>query len=705
MTKCKRIIIWYLNKRTETMSNLDSSQLEFCRSTAKNIRLLAPAGCGKTSSLLYRCSELVRKARTKPRFLIVTFTVAAANELQERLRNDTEFASVQGQANITTLNAYGWQRIRSQVSSPQLLSDNTKRYFAMRNQLRPAWVDNPQISSIVTKRGGNGARILMTVMDNLKSMGFDHTQDTNLSLFNNRLTALESQGLSWRIEEQFDLLTDIGVLEAGKSESASTNKRQFYDRFFKFWMKATDSLLDQSTFTFEDQKYWTYLDLKSPGLDGKRKPYFQGIVRYDHILVDEFQDINPLDMELIKVLAERNRATITIVGDDDQAIFEWRGATPEYILHPEQYFGVDFQDYQLAVNYRSPKNIVECSQRLISKNENRVAKKVSASESAEIADITIEPTGDINEQLERVTEIVRSTEPGKVAVIGRFRSQLIPFQIYFAHEGAPFKTAADLDVFSSKAFDDLVNILENWSGSQERRSSVRAVEGAIGICNLIKRFPFSKKDNDNLGRYLRKENPRSTAQAISDIENYDGEGLSGRSHKELHEIASAFVESGEVSEAIRVVDEKFAGLRFDREKAEDDVFFTAPPLEQLAQISELNDLGADDLINRIETAQNQIRDYQAFDDSSDSEETGENWERPLHLMTATRAKGKEFDTIVLLDTVEGVWPHNKATDQRELEAERRLFYVAFTRARKKVIMLTGKEAGPISRFVEELGVG
>ena len=686
------------------MPDLDSSQLSFCRSTAKNIRLLAPAGCGKTSSLLHRCSELVKRARNKPRFLIVTFTVAAANELKERLRSDPAFENVQGQANITTLNAYGWQRIRSQVNSARLLTNSNSRYFAMQNQLRPIWQDNQHIQPVVTKRGGNGARNLMTAMDNLKAMGFDHTQDTNFPLFNQRLDTLKSQGLSWRIEEQFDLLTTMVVLKAGKDESASTSRREFYNRFFTFWLKATESLLNQSTFTYEDQKYWPYLDLKSPGPDGKPKRNISGIARYDHILVDEFQDINPLDLALVKVIAQRNRASVTIVGDDDQAIFEWRGATPEYILRPDHYFGVDFPDYQLGVNYRSPKNIVEHSQQLIGNNENRVAKKVVASENANVAEITIEATNGVNERLQRVTEIVRSTEPGKVAVIGRFRSQLIPFQIYFAHEGAPFKTAADLDVFSSKAFDDLVNLLENWGQSQDRISTVRAVNGAIEICNLIKFFPLNKKDNDNLSRYLRSEHPRTIAQAIAAIKDYDGDKLSGKSHKELHDIASEFVEAEEVAGAIRVVEKHFTGLHFDPEKAEEDIFFTAPPLEQLAQIAKSNDLDADELINRIETAQKEIRDYQSIEDISGSEEPGGDWERPLHLMTATRAKGKEFDTVVILDTVEKVWPHNKATEQRELEAERRLFYVAFTRARKKVIMLTGKDAAPLSRFVVELGL-
>ena len=78
-------------------------------------------------------------------------------------------------------------------------------------------------------------------------------------------------------------------------------------------------------------------------------------------------------------------------------------------------------------------------------------------------------------------------------------------------------------------------------------------------------------------------------------------------------------------------------------------------------------------------------------------------ERPLHLMTATRAKVKEYDTVILLDTNEGIWPHRSADDQQKLEAERRLFYVAFTRARRKVVMLAD-DTKALSRFVSEMGI-
>lgn len=691
------------------MLNLDPSQTAFCQSKEADIRLLAPAGCGKTASLLHRCRELTRRASRKPRFLIVTFTKGAAVELCERLVGDPYFEILKGQATITTLNAYGWQRIRNQsrVSNPRLLTTATDLYFAMRNQLHPVWSGNQHIEPVVTKPG-NGARTLMTIMDNMKSMGFDHTVDTSRSLYQQRMDALEAQGLTWRIQEQFEMLTNLGILDIpkqGDGEGPSTSHRTFYDRFFTFWREATERLLGESTFTFEDQKYWTYLDIKSPRPDGKTKPAWTGAARYHHIMVDEFQDINPLDMALVKALAERSKASLTIVGDDDQAIFEWRGATPEYILNPEAYLGREFTDYQLAVNYRSPGNIVNLSQRLIANNKNRVPKRVSAVDTQNVAEIEIQKTDSINERLSLVTDLVRNTEyPGKVAVISRLRRQLIPYQIYFASDGAPFRTAVDLDVFSSGAFDDLINLTEIWERSQDNRRPAQILDDAVAICNLVRLRPLSKRNKEDLRRYLRKANPKSVAEAIALLKGYDGPKLSGKTHLQLHDAAADFLATGSVASALRSLSRGFDGFQFDLERAADDVFYTAPPMVQLAEIAESEGFTSDDLITRIETVKEQVREYRDLEsDDTDSNAVGV-LGRPLHLMTAYRAKGKEFDTVILLDTVNGIWPHQRATNQRELEAERRLFYVAFTRAKERVIMLTSTETGLISPFIEELGL-
>ena len=127
-------------------------------------------------------------------------------------------------------------------------------------------------------------------------------------------------------------------------------------------------------------------------------------------------------------------------------------------------------------------------------------------------------------------------------------------------------------------------------------------------------------------------------------------------------------------------------------------------MEQLADIAEIEGFNANDLITRIETVKLQVQEYRDFEVDDNDNRKDNILERPLHLMTAHRAKGKEFDTVILLDTVDGIWPHQKTKDQREIEAERRLFYVAFTRAKQRVIMLASTETGVISPFVEELGL-
>ncbi len=684
---------------------LNDSQMSFCNSKALCIRLLAPAGCGKTESLLYRCLHLLRRARkSSPRFLIVTFTKTATAELVDRISCDHEFEGLRGRTNVTTLNAYGWRRIRSSVTSPRLLSTPNDRYFALRNQLHPVWQGNPHVEEVVSKRG-SAPRTLMQAMDNLKSIGFDHKTHTNFELFDQHMDALESQRLGWHVVEQYQLLASIGVLNglASSRSDRKRSRRQFYDRFFKFWRAATKRLLEESTFTFEDQKYWCYLDLAETNAD-EAAQVLAGATRYDHILVDEFQDINPLDLALIRELIERNRATITIVGDDDQAIFEWRGATPEYILYPDQYFGTDFRDFQLDINYRSPRNIVDLSRNLIGHNENRVDKKVRAKNRSVKAEIEVVQSDDINDRLKLVTQIVNDTEsPGKVAVIGRLRKQLIPYQVYFAGDGAPFSTAVDLDVFSGAAFDGLVKLLDIWSRNDRRQARSKVVQDVLSVCDLIRRRPLGNTDRRNLTKYLTRTRPDNIANGADALKDYSGPRLSGRTHLELHHAAGSFLAAADAPKALRVIDEEFAGLWFDTEKAEEDVFYTDPPLEQLASIAESERLDADDLVERIESVKQQVQDYRDFD-LADDESDIDVLRRPLHLMTATRAKGKEFDTVILLDTVQGIWPHNRAVDARELEAERRLFYVAFTRAMNRVLLLCSTDSGIRSQFIDELGI-
>ncbi len=691
-----------------TEKTLDMSQKQFCMSDAKNIRLLAPAGCGKTSSLLHRCKELTDKGH-KPRILIFTFTKSAAAELKERVENEKYFEPIRGQVNISTINSWGWKRIRSNssgLSNPTLLTNPKDIFFAMKNQLRPIWMDFEHIGTQI-KKPGNAGRTLMTVMDNLKSLGFVHTHHFTREIFDKHLDELVDQGHIWRIEEQYEILAKLGLFSdtrSGEVKDIPKIRNEFYTRFFRFWKKAVEYLHEQATFTFEDQKYWNYLDLNKKNIS--RNPAPKGVTQYDHIMVDEFQDVNPLDLALIKELTIWHNANLTLVGDDDQAIFEWRGASPEYILKPNIYFDRTFENFNLAVNYRSPENIVEHSQSLIRFNHNRVEKEVKSAGIIALAQIDVIEKKNINEQLSLVSEIASSIDaPGRVAVISRLRRQLIPYQVYFASKGAPFKTAIDLDVFSSDAFDNLIKLLEIKERSRKRQRSAEITKDVIEIFCVIRRRPLGKKDRNNLTSFLRSNPSNTVLEALEKFSQYNGPKFSGKTHNQLYKIAMEYLSANGVPDTLRKIGKKFDGLQFDREKAEKDVFYTAPPLVQLAEICESECYDSYDLIERIEDLKEQVDDYKEFEENMENDQGSEVLKRPLHLMTATRAKGKEFDTVILLDAVQGIWPYKKTVSQRELEAERRLFYVAFTRARKRVVILLSSDEGEsISQFVDELGI-
>ena len=577
------------------MNLLDNSQREFCQAPAGNVRLLAPAGCGKTLCLLYRCKHLADQSSSKrQRFLIVTFTRAARDELQSRIDDDRAFAHLRDQAEITTLNSWGYRRIRNAAFSAKLIVSRSDYHFAMRNQLQPVWQHHKPIRGAIQNRNAwkssQAPRNLMDMIDAFKSLGFDHIRHTSQADFANHWEELERQGLGWRLDQQVHQLIRFDVLDDSVGGKNSRDRQnEVFEAFFVFWREATQHLIDSATFTLEDQKYFAYQDERT---NIERGRLLSGAASYDHVFVDEFQDINPLDLALVRAIVERSRATLTIAGDDDQAIFEWRGATPEYILDPGQYFNLHFNTYTLGVNYRSPANIVDHSQRLIAHNVRRVPKQTSAY-SVKKAKIEILESPNLSESLDYVHSLVASSiaqgeNPSQVALIGRKRSQIIPYQIYFASKGIPFCAAEDLQVFMSDTFERLLHLLTIKADADRRLSSRQVVDGILFLCDLAKRYPLNKNNREELRSHLQRSRPNSIMEGIDALAGYRGElkgkNTEGQTSIEMAEAIRAFITSESVSDALLSLSDNFEGLQTDFGKAEEDIFFTDPPIFPVGRI-------------------------------------------------------------------------------------------------------------------------
>ncbi|MCY4438016.1 MAG: ATP-dependent helicase [Chloroflexi bacterium] len=512
------------------MEELDPSQRAFCEAPIGDVRLLAPAGCGKTLCLLYRCIHLARQGRPRrSRFLIVTFTVAAKQELLTRLHDDSQFAEIREAIEITTLNSWGFRRIKNATISPKLITSKADYHFAMLNQLQPIWQKHESLKRSIQSanrwKKSNAPQKLLKVMDAFKSLGFDHIRHSNFKQFERHVEELHKQGLSWKLKEQLEALASLDVLDVSVDESGQEVLRNgnstTFEQFFKFWLEGVSHLMSNATFTLEDQKYFAFIDARENIEQGQ---LLSGAASYDHVFVDEFQDINPLDLALIKAIVERNRATLTIAGDDDQAIFEWRGASPEYILEPEDYFKSRFETFTLSVNYRSPHNIVEKSQQLIANNMRRVPKQISASSSKD-AQIDIKRTDGPIASLQYVSNMIeesitQSKSPSRIAIIGRKRAQIIPYQVHFASKEIAFCAAEDLQVFLGNAFDKLLDLLLIKTRSRVRQRKSQVVNDLIELCDLVKRYPLNKKDKQSLRKFLQQCNLRDVFSASDTLANY-----------------------------------------------------------------------------------------------------------------------------------------------------------------------------------------
>lgn len=681
------------------LAGLNRSQRKFCKMPPKkNIRLLAPAGSGKTFSILWRCKyiadEYERRGQPAPRFLIVTFTRSARFELEHRIETEPRFQNVK--ATVRTLNAWGWEQIHK--PGKELITQKYALKQLINHDLLPLCKRYPGIYKCISTARGQAvnAPVLMDMIDILKSLGFTHLMSQ--SDYNRRVKELKDLGLYPMLDNMYlNLLRMEGMLSDSKEEQ----KKAITD-FFKFWKRAVIALEANNRYTLEDQKYWAKIYLESQ-IEQKKFP--QGITKYTHIVIDEFQDINPMDMALIKTISKYNGQgkdiNITIVGDDDQAIFGWRGTTPKYILDPERYFEVPFETCVLDTNYRSPQPIVSMASRFISHNKDRVEKemKSAAKGHAYISVLSRKKDYAATEATIRlVHELIDKKGCKQVALIGRKQSSLFPYQVLFSAEKTQYNVAADIDIFDGEAMRSLQSILKTVYRAKNNDND-DPVEELIGICDKIDFFAMSKLERRALAAYLRNANADTFFDALDALGNYR-EPIKKIPAEELRNKIYELTTANKVYDFMSIIEEDFKGFYKNYNKKEIDNHYKNPQIQKLIEISKRYDGDFQSFYRDIEKARKNSEYCRTRASSLIAEDHIATKDVPIHLVTATRSKGHEYDAVIILDAYDDEWP-NRLTD--DIEEERRLFYVAMTRA-KKYLYYQESEEKLCSRFLLEADV-
>ena len=654
--------------------SLNESQYEAVMCTEGPLLVLAGAGSGKTRVLTYRIAHLLQDCDVAPwEILAITFTNKAANEMRERLSNLVGYAS-RGMWVAT--------------------------FHSMCVRILRANADILGFTKNLTIYGDDDSkRLVKDVMANLQldpKRFPDKTIRGRISDAKNRLLVPDDYAQEVR--------DPVGKVVA-----------RVYPEYQRRLQAA-------NAFDFDDLLLYTYLLFKHhPEV---LSAYQQ---RFRYLLVDEYQDTNHAQYEITAMLAREHR-NIMVVGDDDQSIYSWRGADIRNILE----FEADYPEahvVKLEENYRSSGNILAAANAVIANNRNRKAKQLRATRGAG-EPISVYLAADERDEGRWIAgEIeIRHGEGipyNEMAVFYRTNAQSRMLEDMLLRAGVPYRIVGGTRYFDRAEIrnvmaylvlavnpaDDMaalrvVNVPRRGIG----RTTIEAVQAIQSSERLCFMDAAALAVADESIRAASRKALGSFVSLVQEIGTYGGD---------LPKIVDAIVDKAGLIEAYELegTDEaqgrienikEFSSVvqEFAETHTADDATFEAPT----AADGELED--GDDQAPAVRTLSgDSLADFIEWVTLRTDLDTTMDGNQCVTLMTVHAAKGLEFDVVFVAGMEEGLFPHsNSMYDPVAVEEERRLAYVAITRARKRLYLTTAQtrkifgqtSANPASRFLREI---
>ena len=630
---------------------LNPQQLAAVRYLSGPLLVLAGAGSGKTRVITQKISYLIEHAKVPARRITaVTFTHKAAHEMRARVSGAIPSDARRG-LQIATFHTLGLKIIKRHLHECSLakgfsIFDQEDSAQLLRNGCAPAQA--------------NDSAYIMSVQHQLSA---------------------------WKNE----LLSPDDVLKIDHATATSREVATIYGRY-------QDALLAYNAVDFDDL-------IRLPVALLRANPeilmYWQNQIHY--LLVDEYQDSNPGQYALIQLLVG-TRGQLTVVGDDDQSIYAWRGARPENLLHLQQDYP-DLKVIKLEQNYRSTRTILSAANKLISHNTHVFAKQLW-SELGTGDLIRILCCKDEQEEAEKVVADLLShslrtgTSYGNYAMLYRSNHQSRVFETVLRYHGIPYKISGGQSWFAKTEIKDILAYLRLLCNPNDDAAFLRIIntpKRGIGDTTLVALGKYAKhrqqsllscSDHFALSRHL-SDKPRESLQYFKEWlfafqKRCDSrESVMGA----MHELISS---SGYEAHVYELSD-----TPQQAQKRMENV------LELIAWIGRLLDKTSDRTLSDVINTLILIERLEQTEDSDP---------KTLQLMTLHASKGLEFFHVYLVGMEEGILPHRVSIEDDHIEEERRLAYVGITRAQKSLCISWARQrrrAGELheclpSRFLEEL---
>ena len=601
----------------EYLEGLNERQKEAVLQTEGPISVLAGAGSGKTKVLTTRIYHLIRQGVPPEKILAVTFTNKAAREMRERLSHELkEAVTVWNRESVpfvSTFHGLGRELLKEYGS---LLGIH--RHF------------------VIFDRDDS----VRAIKQALKVLDMD-PKEIQPRMILSRISKAKGDGLS---------------VETYKEKYG---KEGFHARIAAdVWKLYNETLQKEKALDFDD------LIVLPVKLLREHKELRQTLSdRFHYLHIDEYQDTNALQGELATYLAGEKQ-NIFVVGDIDQTIYTWRGATIDNLLEFEKTYN-NARTIVLEHNYRSTKTIVEAANQIIEKNRNRKEKR-SVTDNKEGKPVYIHAAESADAEAHFVAEEARKyisegISPNEIGVLYRTNFQSRVLEEAFLRARIPYRLIGT-QFLDRKEVKDVLSWVRLALDPSREADTIRAVQSpprGIGKVTLGK-LTAGRRD-------LLKPAEMAKVEAFETL------------LKTLHEAAATLPPSEFVRSVIEL-----SGMRAHLEKGGDE------DLERLENAQELVTLASRyDETPGLEGVSAFLADTALAGDQDEFDRPGKKTvEEGVSLMTVHAAKGLEFSVVFVTGLEEGLFPHEGVQEEeRDEEEERRLFYVAMTRA-KEVLYLT-----------------
>ncbi|EGR2123130.1 TPA: DNA helicase Rep [Vibrio cholerae] len=616
--------------------------------------VLAGAGSGKTRVITNKIAYLVQQCGYKARNIAaVTFTNKAAREMKERVAQTLGKGESRGLM-VSTFHTLGLNIIRREFKALGL-----KAGFSL-------FDDQDQLALLkeLTEKQLDGDKDLLRLL---------------LSTISN-----------WKN----DMLTPPQAKAIAKGE-----QQQLFAHCFELYQKQMQSY---NALDFDDLILLPVLLLRS---NEEVRQRWQNRIRY--LLVDEYQDTNTSQYELVKLLVgERGR--LTVVGDDDQSIYSWRGAKPQNLV----LLGEDFPSLKLIKleqNYRSTSRILRAANILIANNPH-VYQKALFSELAEGEKLKVILANNEDHEAERVTaeiiahKFLNRTEYRDYAILYRGNHQSRLIEKSLTQNRVPYKLSGGTSFFARAEIKDIMAYLRVLVNPDDDNAFLR-------IVNTPKR-EIGPATLEKLGSYA---NMRGKSLFTASFELGLEQHLSGRGLENLRRFTEWLVaiadnaERGNTVEAVRAL---VRDIRYEDWLYETSASPKAAEM-RMKNVSDLYswivaDLEGDNPDQQEKTLKEVVQRLTLRDMMERGEENDDS--DAVQLMTLHASKGLEFPYVYLIGAEEGILPHQTSIDEENVEEERRLMYVGITRAQRELTFMVCKERRQFgelikptqSRFLDEL---